>query len=195
MLNPKSFRQRRIRPWRKIKLTLPIFIILFIPFLASAAGLQISPSYLNFEVVSGKETSQKIIVANPTADVQIYEITADDFSDFIKSLPKSFTLESGERKEVIITIMGQDLLAQANQKITSNLSVVAKPLASDGLTVGTGAKVPIEIITLPVQKTNSKYTFWVLIVIVTVIFTTLLVAGFFKKKTKKNHLIPNLENK
>ncbi|MFA5991741.1 MAG: hypothetical protein WC794_05870 [Candidatus Doudnabacteria bacterium] len=162
--------------------TIKIITIIFglvLPLSSLAAGLQISPSRLNFTVAPNQEMTQKIVVANPTADVQIYEITADDYTNFIKPQPKSFTLESGARKEVAITVM----LTQANQKVATNLSVVAKPLTADGLTIGTGAKIPLEITVIETIPSYDKNLVFIVIVVVLVIII-IITSLYFSQKRK-----------
>src|SRR3989338_10080047 len=87
-------------------------IILFTSFIlysyflihsASAAGISVSPAKLDL-IVSGFQASAQIVVANPTRDVQVFEIYADDFAENFIFNPASFTLESGERKVVLVTI-------------------------------------------------------------------------------------------
>ncbi len=165
---------------KKIRL-ITILLGLTLPLSSLAAGLQISPSRLNFTVVPNQEMTQKIVVANPTAEVQIYEITADDYTNYIKSVPKSFTLESGARKEVAVTV----ILAQANQKVATNLSIVAKPLTADGLTVGTGAKIPLEI---TVVETISSYNKNLAVIVIILVMVTIAAIIAFFWKRKKNSL-------
>src|SRR5665213_3519567 len=127
--------------------SLAILAVLIIPSaLALAAGIQVSPSELSATVAGGKTTSLNITVVNPTADVQVYEVYADDFSSAITAIPESFTLQSGEKKVVDITIDAAMLKNQAGEKLATSLSVVGKPLADNKFSIGTGVKIPITII-------------------------------------------------
>lgn len=162
----------------------PLIILLgfVLPLSSLAAGLQISPTRLSFSLPPESEKTQSIIVANPTADVQIYEITADDYPNYIKPVPKSFTLESGARKEIAVTVLSQGPLSSREQKIVTNLSVVAKPLTAESLTVGTGAKIQMEItITDSIGTNKTKFIF----LVITLAVITVLVIGFIILKRKQ----------
>jgi len=165
----------------KILKTTVILFGLALPLLSFGAGLQISPSHLSITVSAGQEMMQKLVVANPTADVQIFEITADNYPDNIIPLPKSFTLESGARKTVIIKILSQGLLSQTNQKVVTDLSVVAKPLTADELTVGTGAKIPVEITVIQEQYKDNNKT---IAMFLTITLAFVLLLAFLKNKHK-----------
>lgn len=129
-------------------------LILIVPFFASAAGVQISPSRLEFNITGDKPVSKEIAVANPTADVQLYEIYADDFTGSITAFPKSFTLESGGRKTIGITINPAGLKSINGQLLSTNLSIVGKPLADAGISVGTGVKLPLTISMAALKNQN-----------------------------------------
>ena len=141
------------------KLIILITLTLLIPFpMVIAAGLQVSPAKLDFTVNNKSQTSQTITVVNPTTDVQVFEVYADDFANVIKAQPESFTLESGTRKTVKISVDGQNL--KTNQSLATNLSVVGKPLADNKFSVGAGAKIPITI--TPAASAKPKTPYWVL---------------------------------
>lgn len=125
----------------KFVITLPLFL----PIISFAAGIQVSPASLNIIVSPKEETTQSFTVANPTADVQIFELDADDYPKYIQPIPKSFTLESGARKVISLKIIGLGPLEKADQKLTTNLSIVSKPLSDTDLSIGAGVKLPLEI--------------------------------------------------
>ncbi len=134
-----------------------IISFLISPLPTLAAGLQASPSSLDFSVSAGQDTSKSLVISNPTADVQIFELSADEYSELILPAPRSFTLESGARKIVVVTISNQGSLKHADEKITTNLSIVSKPLSQAGLAVGAGVKIPITINIAPSPKKNIPY--------------------------------------
>jgi hypothetical protein len=123
----------------KFKIIL-IFAGIFLTANVSASALKITPSSVHLEGVSGK-TEQKIItIENPGSDVALFEVYIDDFSDWISVNPTSFTLNPGEKREVLISANSR------NQGIYATaLSVVSKPLSSRKLQANAGAKVPLEI--------------------------------------------------
>ena len=118
---------------------------LFLPLSSLAAGIQVSPSHLDFRVNSQETAPQNLTVVNPTADVQVFEVYADDFAELIKPNPASFTLESGAKKTVAITINFSGVKDQSERTLTTNLSVVGKPLADSRFSLATGAKIPITL--------------------------------------------------
>lgn len=111
-----------------------------LPSSMMAAGIQVSPAELNVSGPAGKIVKQDLVVANPTTDVQLFEVSADDFEKNIQPRPASFTLEAGSRKTVVL-----EITPLADQKITTNISVVGRPLAGASLQTNTGVKIPITI--------------------------------------------------
>lgn len=130
-----------------IKKILLTALIILAPVAARAAGIQVSPSRLEFKFTGNEPQTKEIAVANPTTDVQLFEISADNFGQFVKAEPSSFTLEAGTRKTVkIIVDAGQaGSLAQTGQALSTSLSVVSRPLADARLQVGTGVKLPLTV--------------------------------------------------
>jgi len=132
-----------------IKTIIPALIgLIALPLTVSATGLSVSPTRLDFEVVDGGKASQTLTVINPTADVMVFEVYPDEFEDAIKANPESFTLESGGRKEVSISVdVSSPLFLKegVGGVKSTNLSVVGKPLAESKVNVGAGAKIPVTI--------------------------------------------------
>ena len=121
-----------------------ILIFILLPVLSQATGIQVSPSKMDFVLKENKSVSKELVVVNPTADVQVFEIYPDEFSEIIKANPASFILEAGERKAVIITAH-HSLTEDASQILKTNLSVVSKPLIETRLQTNTGVKIPLSI--------------------------------------------------
>ena len=151
-----------------------ISLIGLIPTFTSAAGIQVSPSSLEFDDAS---QSQTLTIVNPTADVQIFEVSADEFKDAIIIEPKSFTLESGGQKKVSITI---DNAARKDGILTTNLSVLGRPLLEERFTVNTGVKIPISIESNGNQTSESFDYKWLFVGILLVLITGMLIK---KQKT------------
>ena len=120
-----------------------IYILpLVLPTFALAAGIQVSPAKLDFS--SNEDgTIRQLLVVNPTADVQIYDVYADDFKNAVKITPESFTLEAGSRKNVSVSIDYNAL--SPNENVVTAVSVVSRPLADSKLNLATGAKIPLTI--------------------------------------------------
>lgn len=107
---------------------------------ASAAAIKVTPAEIKLDVNSGKIIKKEITVENPDLNVELYEVYADNFSDWIKIKPASFTLESEASKKVTLEIKN-------NQEgiYTTNISVVAKPLSGKDFKAASGVKIPVEI--------------------------------------------------
>jgi len=123
-----------------------LFIIgLLLPAVVFGAGLQVSPDKLVFNINGVEPKTEEMIVVNPTADVQLFEVYADDYAKLIKVNPASFTLEAGARKKVLVTVTPDNLPAGI---ISANLSVVSEPLISakeQNVGINTGVKIPFTI--------------------------------------------------
>jgi|GEM_PF-1417249 hypothetical protein len=135
-----------------------IYILLLLATLAFgytalAAGIQVSPARLDFTVFGNRQASQTLTVVNPTDNVQLFEVYPDDFTEQIKTMPTSFTLEAGAKKTVTITVLPQQGNTQnSGQILSTNLSIVGKPLdSSQPFSVGTGVKIPLNVILSPGQ--------------------------------------------
>ena len=154
------------------KIFISTLTLLLTPVSVLAAGLSVSPGALEFKIAAGEKASQTLVVANPTADVLVFEVYPDEYEELINVTPQSFTLESGARKEVLVTVdahsssfkkrkilTGEPVepqnfkdsltLPQAqgskNQILSTNISVIGSALAEGQNNVGAGAKVPLTI--------------------------------------------------
>ncbi len=126
------------------KILASITILTFIPSaVVSASGLSVSPSALNFDLNAGQSVTKTLIIANPTGDVLVFEVYADEFKNMFSISPSSFTLESGARKEVKISIDSNNI--NEYPLISTNLSVVGSALAEGKSNVAAGAKIPVSI--------------------------------------------------
>ena len=126
---------------------LSILSFVLVPWNALAAGIQVSPEKLDFPL-SETVSTQEVVVANPTADVQVYEVTADDFAKAIEFTPASFTLEAGTRKKVLVKVDQSKL----NGAVATNISILGKPLAESKLQINTGVKIPVNVV--------AKFVWW-----------------------------------
>jgi hypothetical protein len=142
------------------KLLLISITILTLPAIVHAAGIQASPSSINLRI-SNSTAEQRIVIANPTADVQVFEIYADDFSSVMHFTPSSFTLEAGDRKNIQLTIDGSKL--PSNSTISTTLSIVGKPLADSRFQVGTGIKIPITASTDSSAQPKVPHQRWLIL--------------------------------
>ncbi|MBI2463196.1 MAG: hypothetical protein HYV65_03110 [Candidatus Spechtbacteria bacterium] len=156
-----------------------IIILVSIPFAyASAGGITVSPSKLTFDIERGKIEKANIVVTNPTADVQVFEVYPDNFSDVISINPKSFTLEAGMNKSVQISV-SQLLSRNTPQVMTTNLSVIARPLTEIQFQANTGVKIPITISVQELPRTGGVITLMEEIVIGIIIIIALISAMIY----------------
>lgn len=178
-------------------------LVFTLPMSASVAGLSISPARLDFTVDDGGQASQNIMVMNPTSDVMVFEVYADEFSDVISLRPESFTLESGGRKKVSVMIDASSspaFSAPSFQKITSpfppsfqkrgpggvlstNISVVGKALAENKINIAAGAKLPIAI-TMTAGSPPKSYAQNGIVIVALLIISLLLIRKLMDGKPK-----------
>lgn len=162
-------------------LTLITIFGILLPNIALAAGIQATPEKLEFEV--NKTQTKEIIIANPTADIQLFEVYPDDYDRSIKASPASFTLEAGARKKVEITVDSSRLSGM----VSTNLSIIAKPLVDSKIQVDAGVKIPIVI-----NTTNSKLNAYIGLGVI-----ALLLAGaggryYYRTRKRKNLIAHSL---
>lgn len=124
---------------------------------ALAAGIEVSPANFDIKLESGKSFTGQLTVANPTADVQIFEISADEFAEIFEFKPASFTLESGERKTVHIGVSAPNSRLSESRLFSTNISVLASPLADSRFQANTGVKIPINITTAEQTQNEIPY--------------------------------------
>ena len=138
------------------KLLLSLLLSLILPFFANAAGIQVFPASLSLDVAAKGKATTSITVINPTSDVSVFEVYADDFAQNISANPSSFTLESGAKKTVFITVNLKNNPHADQSKFSTDISVVSAPLAQSKVTVGTGVKIPLTVSVGKAQKKISK---------------------------------------
>lgn len=137
-----------------MKLLATFFLtLIFLPVVTLASGISVSPAKLELAVQAGTTISEALTVTNPTADVQLFEIYADDFTDMFAFNPATFTLEAGARKTVQMTVNPRQSRLSDSSVLSTTLSVVSKPLADSRFQANTGVKIPASI---TLNQTNKK---------------------------------------
>ena len=149
---------------------------LFIPSMVRAAGMQIYPSRLDFELKSGQQDAKTLTVTNPTADIQLFEISAEGFSQLIRTEPASFTLEPGEKKNVQVSVKSP----LSGQTIAAEVSLTGRPLKESSLLVGAGVKIPVVITSQKTEETSKNKP--AILTLLTLIFIGLL---YYSNKSDK----------
>ncbi|MCK5085011.1 MAG: hypothetical protein KAQ64_05150 [Candidatus Pacebacteria bacterium] len=180
------------------KILILILAFVLFPVLSQAAGIQVSPSKIDFILEVNKSASKELIVANPTADVQIFEVYPDEFSEIIKANPASFTLEAGGRKTVTVTAHPA-ITENVSQILKTNLSVVGKPLIETRLQANTGVKIPLSIaiehVAIETESSNkiSPELFYAILIVVALGFGSITHLITRRRNKKRNQQL-KLEN-
>lgn len=158
------------------KIILLLFsIAILAPDMAYGAGIAVSPAKIELEAVANGKALAKLTVTNPTADVQLFEVYPDDFSNMFKANPASFTLEAGGKKLVAITFEDSN---KNPKKLQTNISVVAKPLVESRFQANSGVKIPITVTLNPSSK--REFPVWVPLLFASMVLIALLVYSKFR---------------
>ncbi len=132
------------------------FLLIGLALMASgfvnAASLKVSPAEINIVMVVGETGQAQLTVENPANDVAIYEVYADDFSDWIIISPASFILESQAKKEVLVQFESDE-----QGVFSTDISVVAKPMTDSKITTNSGIKIPLQV-NVSADKTVRLFT-------------------------------------
>lgn len=163
-----------------------LLFIFLLPLSAFSAGIQVKPERLEFQATKNSPAKQELIVVNPTADSQLFEIYPDDYREIFVIQPRSFILESGAQKKVILTVLPDKLeegILAANLSITAVSLIDAK---TKEVNVGAGLKIPFTIqLSSSVEK--SFWQFYGLIALACLIVIGLVI-WLIRRRRKGIHL-------
>ncbi len=157
-----------------------LILFLFPSSAVQAAGLQLQPTSFDLEI-RDQAVQTKLVVSNPAKEIQLFEIYADDLVDFIDINPKTFTLESGMRKEILITIKPNKEASITN----TNLSITSRPFAIENFAINSAAKIPITIKQLDQKAKAQEILFSTNYVLIAIILGLVLYIAWFKYKQRK----------
>lgn len=134
-------------PIKSLFATVSILLSLLSPHATTASGLQVSPARLEAEIrPEDGPVEFQLTVSNPTADVMLFELSADEFPEIFELMPASFTLESGSRQPVRLRVNpGRSETARQSGIVQTEISVLGRPLAGGELSAATGVRIPITI--------------------------------------------------
>ncbi len=149
---------------------------------ALAAGIQVSPAKLSVQVTGNEIKNIQLVIANPTADVQLFTISPDDFADAISAMPASVSLQAGQRMDVTLSVDGKKIPHTAGEVSATTISVVSRPLADNRVRVGTGVKIPITITATAQKKTLPL----VPIIIASAVLLGLIALGIYWRYKKRH---------
>lgn len=132
-----------------------IFFALAILFAANEAlalGVEATPNIIKISTDAGKSAEAKITIKNPSKEVSLYEVYADEFEDKFSFSSTSFILEAGERKEISVFVN-----SKKGGIFKTSISVVANSLTPNKFNVGSGVKIPVELSITEAQR-NFKFS-------------------------------------
>lgn len=156
---------------------------------ASAAGLAVEPSKLEFKLTAGQTTEQKLTIENISAQEVIYQLYFDELNEFLTVDRPTLRLAPGVKGAVTVSAKSPKSGIYA-----TNLSIVGQELDRRQFNVAFGAKVPI---TLEVQANGGRYLlYWVVLGVTMLLFLSvaILIFGIFKKRPRHfwHHAAVNL---
>lgn len=111
------------------------------PMISSGAGLEVSPTKLDILVSKNGDSAAKLLVKNPNKGVEIYDVYVDEFADSIDISPTSFTLEAGEKKEILVSAPPNN----ESRVLQTNISIVSRPLTDYKFKAQAGIKIPLTV--------------------------------------------------
>ncbi len=160
------------------RILLILIVSLFAANFAWAAALKVRPASIKVEIPYGVLAKTELMIENPGNNVALFEVYPDNFSDWIRIKPESFTLEQGEKQRVILEIKNQEAGV-----FSTMISVVAKPLSSRKFQANSGIKIPLQV-RISKAKTSvflaSLYPFRLSIHLVSAVMILLLILGLVK---------------
>jgi len=166
---------------KKIVIISLLFFLLSIG-IVHAVDVSVTPSRISITAKPGQLTKESLEIKNPSGLVSIYDIYVDDYSDWLKITPKSFTLEAGETKKISLEIRPVQTGVFATQ-----ISVVAKPLSSREFQANSGIKIPLEIKVIPaINAKKNLLTPTNLLYFANLLLIIILAISLIKKMKIKN---------
>jgi hypothetical protein len=129
---------RRVR----IILIAAVLGLAWLPGVAWAAGLGVTPGHLELEAYPLIKATGALSVINTSTEAGQYRIYAEgEAADWLSLSPAEFTLKAGETQTVAVTV-SPPLTARGDYQAT--VSVVSFS-DNPGLEVGCGVKVPVSL--------------------------------------------------
>ncbi len=143
-----------------------------------ALSVGVKPKEFNLEAKIWRTTEAEMLVFNTGKEPSLYQVFPDGLESEIKIIPSDFRLEANGSQVIKIIIK-----PKTTGKLFTNISVVAHPLAADGLAAASGIKVPVSLAV-------SGINFWYLVLIVVLLACLTLIISV-KLRGKDNQLLNN----
>lgn len=168
-----------------MKLLTTFFLaLIWIPGLVKGSGIAVSPAKLELTVEAQTKFPEALAVTNPTADVLLFEVYPDEFNDLIKLDPATFIIEAGGKQYIAITFDPDQLPDRSSSLLTTNISVVSKPLLDSRFQANTGVKIPITL-SYPYQKPRSLEAWLIFSISLAILLTLKLYCHYHKRQRPK----------
>ncbi|MFA6215821.1 MAG: hypothetical protein WC768_04610 [Patescibacteria group bacterium] len=123
-----------------VVLALALFFSLMVSQSAQAIGIGVKPNELSFKALVNFSTETEVLIFNVSSEPALYQVYPDGLNSEIKISPADFRLDPDGSQLIKVIV---------NPKrpgiFSTNLSVVARPLASGGLAAATGVKIPLTL--------------------------------------------------
>ena len=111
------------------------------PGVTSAVGVAVKPERLTLDTTIGQKNNASLLVMNVTEEPALYRVYLVSHTRIITVTPSEFVLLPGEQKTVGVTIRA--LIPQA---ISTDIAIVARPLAAAAIATASGVQVPLYVI-------------------------------------------------
>ena len=126
----------------------------FHPSIARAVGISVSPPTLELKNAANKKITGTFTVMNPSRESVVYEITNDGLLPLVIT-PITFLLEPGKRANIAIEYP-PNKLTTANYRLTTQLSILGRPLTVQPTQAASGIKLPVSISVGQVEGVSTR---------------------------------------
>lgn len=125
---------------KKIAVLMTIFLISLQAASAADIGIGVGPGKMSFELNPGAQEEQLLYVINTGSETASYEINIDNstYESWFSMSFSSFSLQSGENKEVKVTVT-----VPSSAETDVDCKILVQP--TSGTEVMTGIRVPVHI--------------------------------------------------
>ena len=170
-------------------ITIFVFCLLLSFNSVFAIGIGAKPSSLNLDLEINQPKKAKILIYNVSQEAGIFQVYADELSEWIKVEPNNFRLEARETKEVEIAITAKDGGIK-----TTNISILATPLNRQSFSALSGIKIPLRLdisedklpLSASILETISREWFWLVTILIVFLAGFYLAKYFKERKLLKN---------
>lgn len=128
-------------------LKVALIVCICTPLSLHAIGASVQPSKVEVSGFEGERIVEHVTVSNPSGHVALFDVSIDEWTEFVSVKPQSFTLQAGENR---LVELAADLPSSGTY--TTYVSIVARPLSDSVFQAGTGLKVPITLVSTTMNE-------------------------------------------